>query len=69
MPNCEICDKSRNKSNKVSFSNKHNRHFQEPNLQKCHVELPNGTRKRILACTSCIRTFKFRRAAKIQKPA
>ena len=69
MPRCEVCDRGRNKANKVSFSNKHNRHFQEPNLQKCHVELPNGTHKRLRICTSCIRSFKFKRAAAQPKQA
>ncbi len=61
MAVCEVCDKKRNKSNKVSFSNKHNRFFQEPNLQSCRVALPNGTHKRMRVCTSCIRKNKIQR--------
>ncbi len=63
MATCEMCGKRRNKSNKVCFSNKHHRFFQQPNLQKCHVELPNGTRKSMRICTSCIRANKVRRAS------
>ncbi len=59
---CEVCGKGRNKSNKVSFSNKHHRFFQYPNLQKCKVVMPNGTHKSISVCTSCIRANKIRRA-------
>lgn len=59
---CELCGKSRNKSNKVSFSNKHHRFFQYPNLQKCKVELPNGSVKTIKACARCIRANKIKRA-------
>ncbi|MGE0200571.1 MAG: 50S ribosomal protein L28 [Candidatus Melainabacteria bacterium] len=59
---CEVCAKQRNKSNKVSFSNKHNRFFQNPNLQKCKVILPNGGRATLRVCTSCIRAGKIRRA-------
>lgn len=63
MAQCEVCNKRRNKSNKVCFSNKHHRHFQEPNLQSCRVELPNGSKKTIRVCTSCIRANKIRRAS------
>lgn len=59
---CEICGKGRNNSFKVSFSNKHHRHFQYPNLQNCKVVMPNGQRKTIRVCTSCIRANKIRRA-------
>jgi large subunit ribosomal protein L28 len=59
---CEVCGKHRNKSNKVSFSNKHHRFFQQPNLQSCKVVLANGVRKTIRVCTGCIRAGKIRRA-------
>ncbi len=62
MSACDICGKRRNKANKVSFSNKHHRHFQEPNLQSCRVVMPNGQHKTIRVCTSCIRAGKIRRA-------
>lgn len=62
MATCEVCEKRRNKSNKVCFSNKHHRFFQQPNLQRCHVVLPNGTHKTMRVCTSCIRANKIRRA-------
>lgn len=59
---CEVCNKRRNKSNKVCFSNKHHRFFQQPNLQSCKVVLPNGTHKTMRVCTGCIRANKIRRA-------
>lgn len=62
MAVCELCGKKRNKSNKVSFSNKHHRFFQEPNLQRCLMVLPNGTHKTMRVCASCIRRNKIRRA-------
>lgn len=58
---CEVCNKRRNKSNKVCFSNKHHRFFQYPNLQKCRVVMPNGQHKRLVVCTSCIRANKITR--------
>lgn len=57
---CNVCGKGRNKTNKVSFSNKHHRFFQYPNLQKRKVVLPNGGHKTISVCTSCIRANKVR---------
>ena len=62
MPSCELCEKKYNRSNKVSFSNKHNRVFQKPNLQKCRVALPSGQIVSKKICTSCIKAFKFQRA-------
>ncbi len=62
MATCDVCGKGRNKSNKISFSNKHHRVFQQPNLQRCHVILQNGTHTTLRVCTSCIRANKVRRA-------
>jgi large subunit ribosomal protein L28 len=62
MAVCENCGKRRNKSNKISFSNKHHRVFQQPNLQRILVLLPNGAHKRLRICTSCIRANKVRKA-------
>ena len=66
---CELCGKGRNKSNKVSFSNKHHRFFQYPNLQKCKIVLPNGEHKTLRICTGCIRANKIRRAVGTRKVA
>jgi large subunit ribosomal protein L28 len=60
---CDLCGKRRNKANKVCFSNKHHRHFQEVNLQPCRVAMPNGSVVRMRICTGCIRANKVRRAA------
>ena len=69
MRQCKVCGKKANKANKVSFSNKHNRHFQQPNLQSCKVQLPNGQVKVMKVCTGCIRAFKVKRAATLVKKA
>ncbi|MDX2084717.1 MAG: 50S ribosomal protein L28 [Candidatus Melainabacteria bacterium] len=37
---CKVSGTRRNKSNKVSFSNKHHRFFQQPNLQTKRVWHP-----------------------------
>lgn len=57
---CEICGKSGQKANKVSFSNKHHRHRQMPNLQPVKA-LVKGAPKRIKVCTSCLKGDKVRR--------
>lgn len=57
---CEVCGKRPIKANKVTFSNKHIRHTQVPNLQSVKVLL-NGKPQRIKVCTSCLK------AEKVQK--
>ncbi|MEW5821241.1 MAG: 50S ribosomal protein L28 [Cyanobacteriota bacterium] len=57
---CDICGKSSNKANKVSFSNKHHRHRQNPNLQPVKT-LVNGAPKKLKVCTSCLRADKVKR--------
>jgi large subunit ribosomal protein L28 len=41
---CQVSGTRRNKSNKVSFSNKHHRKFQQPNLQSKRFWDPDGKR-------------------------
>ncbi|MGD9581513.1 MAG: 50S ribosomal protein L28 [Vampirovibrionia bacterium] len=57
---CEICGKRPLKANKISFSNKHHRHQQSPNLQSVKAMI-NGTPKRINVCTSCLKADKVQR--------
>jgi large subunit ribosomal protein L28 len=57
---CEICGKSPLKANKVTFSNKHNRHRQLPNLQSIKTMI-KGKVKRIKICTSCLKADKASR--------
>lgn len=54
---CDICGKKSIKAAKISFSHKQNTHRQLPNLQTVTVTV-NGNKKRITACTSCIRAGK-----------
>ena len=58
MPrHCEICNKTANNANKVSFSNKHHAYKQQPNLQTVRT-IVNGTVKKIRVCTSCLKANK-----------
>lgn len=57
---CEICDKKSLRAKKISFSNKHHIYKQKPNLQPMKIEI-NGTVKKVLVCTSCIKANKVRK--------
>ncbi len=57
---CEICGKGYLSANKVSFSNKHYKYRQMPNLQLVKTCL-NGTVKKLKVCTSCIRANKVQK--------
>lgn len=57
---CEICGKSANKANKISFSHKANVHRQYPNIQPVRASI-NGTVKNIKVCTSCIKANKVQK--------
>ncbi|OGI05396.1 MAG: 50S ribosomal protein L28 [Candidatus Melainabacteria bacterium RIFOXYA12_FULL_32_12] len=58
---CTVCGKTPLKANKVSFSNKHHRYRQFPNLQSIRANI-NGTVKKISICTSCIKANKVQKA-------
>ncbi|EKE02709.1 MAG: hypothetical protein ACD_20C00345G0002 [uncultured bacterium] len=58
---CAVCGKVPLKANKVSFSNKHHRYRQEPNLQPMRANI-NGSVKKITVCTSCIKANKVQKA-------
>lgn len=57
---CDICQKTTLRANKVSFSHKHHTYRQEPNLQSMKTCI-NGTVKRIKVCTSCMKANKVQR--------
>lgn len=55
---CELTGKKRNKANSISFSNKKNRKWQEPNLQQKKVYWAHGQRWVTLrVCTKAIKTI------------
>jgi large subunit ribosomal protein L28 len=57
---CEVCGKSGLKANKISFSNKHHRHRQMPNIQSIKA-MVDGSPKRIKICTSCLKADKVKK--------
>jgi len=55
---CQLTGKKRNKANVVTFSNKHNRKWQYPNLQQKKVYWPEGQRwVKLRICTKAIKTI------------
>ena len=55
---CELTGKKRNKANAISFSNKKNRKFQEPNLQAKKFYWAHGQRwVSLRVCTKAIKTI------------
>ncbi|MDR2460279.1 MAG: 50S ribosomal protein L28 [Deltaproteobacteria bacterium] len=52
---CEICGKTPQNGNNVSHANNKTKKLWQPNLQSVRHQAPNGTVKRIRACTKCIK--------------
>ena len=59
---CELCGKGPTVGNNVSHANNRTKRRWKPNLQPVRASL-NGTVRRILACTRCIRSGKVAKAA------
>jgi len=58
---CEICGKSVHVGNNVSHSNRKTKKVWYPNLQKVKV-LQNGKPKKIIVCTTCLKSGKVEKA-------
>ena len=58
---CEICGKQRSVGHNVSHANNKTKRLWRPNLQRVHARVGKAAR-RILACTSCIRAGRVRKA-------
>jgi large subunit ribosomal protein L28 len=54
---CDICGKAPHFGNRISHAHNLTRRRWEPNLRRVHA-LINGARRRIYACTACIRAGK-----------
>lgn len=59
---CELCGKGPSVGNNVSHANNRTRRRWKPNLQLVKAN-KNGTVRRILVCTRCIRSGKVLKAA------
>jgi len=58
---CYVCKKSVTAGNTVSHANNHTKRVFKPNLQKVRI-VENGTPKKVLVCTKCLRSDKVERA-------
>jgi large subunit ribosomal protein L28 len=59
---CEVCGKGPSVGNNVSHANNRTKRMWRPNLQRVRAQV-NGSVRRILACTQCIRSGKVLKAA------
>lgn len=59
---CSLCGKHASVGNNVSHANNKTRRRWKPNLQRVHAKI-DGTVRRILACTRCIRSGKITKVA------
>ena len=58
---CAVCGKGVITGNNVSHALNHNKRTWKPNLRKVKVN-DNGTVKRVLVCSRCLRSGKVQRA-------
>ncbi len=63
MARCEICLKSGQSGNKVSFSKRHTKTRWHANVQRATIDV-DGTRTRIKICTRCLRS-RYKSPAKV----
>ena len=59
---CEVCNKGSSVGNNVSHANNRTKRRWLPNLQRVKANV-NGTVRRILVCTRCLRSGKVLKAA------
>ena len=59
---CDVCGKGPSVGNSVSHANNRSKRTWRPNLQRVRANV-NGTVRRILACTRCIRSGRVAKAA------
>jgi len=58
---CSVCGKGVISGNNVSHANNHNKRTWKPNLRKVKVT-DNGSVKRVMVCSRCLRSGKVQRA-------
>ncbi len=59
---CTVCGKAPQSGNRVSHANNKTRRRWEPNLQRVRAVVA-GAHKRVMVCTSCLRSGKVTKAA------
>ena len=66
---CDLCGKHAQNGYNVSHANNKTKKLWQPNLQSVRHQLPNGTVKKIKACTQCIKSGKVTKPAPRAKTA
>ncbi len=59
---CEICGKKPMFGHNVSHSNNKTQKIQNPNVQKVKIKTENGSTKKTVVCTRCLRSGKVQKA-------
>ncbi|MGI6395115.1 MAG: 50S ribosomal protein L28 [bacterium] len=59
---CEICGKKPMFGHNVSHSNNKTQKIQSPNVQKIKIRRDNGSTKKTMVCTRCLRSGKVEKA-------
>jgi large subunit ribosomal protein L28 len=57
MARCEICDRSPQVGNKVSFSKRHTKRRFDVNIQRTTL-VQDGVTKRLYICAKCLKTLR-----------
>lgn len=58
---CDICGKTKKSGNIVTFSHRAIKRSWTPNLRRVRVYDENGTPKRMMVCTNCLRSGRVNR--------
>ncbi|GAB6078378.1 50S ribosomal protein L28 [Hydrogenobaculum acidophilum] len=62
MAACFVCNKKPVYGKSVTFSAERNSRVFKPNLQRVKIRMPDGTTKRVMVCTKCLKAGKVVKA-------
>jgi large subunit ribosomal protein L28 len=63
---CYVCGKHPGSGNNVSHANNRSKRRWLPNLQTAKIVDPQGVRRRVRVCTSCLSAGKITKAPKVR---
>ena len=62
MAVCFVCNKKAVYGKSVTFSAERNSRVFKPNLQSVKIRMPDGSTKRVMVCTKCLKAGKVVKA-------
>ncbi|MFP3206042.1 MAG: 50S ribosomal protein L28 [Hydrogenobaculum sp.] len=62
MAACFVCNKKAVYGKSVTFSAERNSRVFKPNLQSVKIRMPDGSAKRVMVCTKCLKAGKVLKA-------